>query len=200
MSIREYSWWGFDENSPPEHLKTKKQLSAIGLKPGEPVGVIRTPDYNCYLYDPSTCLPKRPLTEKQKAAIARRKHLKEQAELERKKQLAWYDLKAYLDRIPAYLKSLQCDHDWEWLGFRSHEEYIKNRCDRIITICRHAKEELNFLYPKPLPPVDTDGQCRLAVLGGSQVPLDPDGQCRAAVLGGYQSNTRPTVTESTKLG
>lgn len=184
MSIKEYSWWGFDDNSPPENLKTKKQLSTMGLKPGEPVGVIRTPDYNCYLYDPSTCPAKRPLTEKQRAALMRRKLLKEQAEWEKKRAIAYQDLKLYLENIPRFLRGIRDEvnspigMDSEW-----SKRYIKHGCDRIISNCRYAKEELKFLYPEPLPPVDADGQCRLAVLGGGQVPLDPDGQCRAVVLG-----------------
>lgn len=185
--IKEYSWWGFDENCPPKHLKTKKQLSVMGLKPGEPVGVIRTPDYDCYLYDPNTCPAKRPLSEKQRAALMRRKLLKEQAALEKKRAIAWRELELYLNSIPRYIQHVESlwvetkdpGVDLEW-----NKRCIKRWCDRIITNCRHAKEELKFLYPEPLPPVDADGQCRLAVLGGGQVPLDPDGQCRAAVLGG----------------
>lgn len=183
--IKEYSWWGFDDiNSPPEHLKTKKQLSAMGLRPGEPVGVIRTPDYDCYLYDPSTCPAKRPLSEKQRAALMRRKLLKEQAELEKKKAWAWQGLELYLKSILRYIQDISDEVNVPLSPDGWRDRYIKHCCNRIITNCRHAKEELKFLYPEPLPPVDADGQCRLAVLGGGQVPLDPDGQCRAAVLGG----------------
>lgn len=191
MSVKEYSWWGFDDNSPPEHLKTKRQLSVLGFKPGEPVGVIRTPDYNCYLYDPSTCPAKRPLTDKQKEAIARRKLLKDQAAWKRKRQLAYEDLKAYLYTISDRIQSLieECN-----LGMANplfSERFAKHQCDRIITVCRHAKEELKFLYP-PSTPLDPDGECRAAVLGG-QVPRDVDGQCRAAVLSPNQpSQQHPT--------
>lgn len=65
------------------------------------------------------------------------------------------------------------------------EGYVKWKCNRIITNCRHAKEELQFLFPHQVP-LDLDGVCRAAVLGGNNpiVPLDSDGVCRAAVLGG----------------
>jgi DNA polymerase-3 subunit epsilon len=48
--LTEYSWWG-GENSPPENLKTKKQLDELGLKPVGPVGIIYTKKYDCLLYD-----------------------------------------------------------------------------------------------------------------------------------------------------
>ena len=104
--MKKYSWWGFDENSPPENLKTKRQLSALGLQPGEPIGVIHTPKYDCCLYDPSTCPPKRPLTEKQREAIARKRRLKEQAKWERKRKLVYEGLKMDLDTIPDRIQSL----------------------------------------------------------------------------------------------
>ena len=182
MPIQEYSWWGFDENSPPENLKTRKQLSELGLRTGEPVGVIRTPKYDCYLYDPNTCPAKRPLTEKQRNALMRKKLLKEQAEWERKKQEAWKDLELYLKWIPLYIHDILEEAALLNTPLFSNL-YIKHKCDRIASNCRHAREELKFLYPNPVP-LDPDGQCRAAVLGGSDnTPLDPDGLCRAAVLG-----------------
>lgn len=189
MEIKEYSWWGFDENSPPETLKTKKQLSALGLKPGQPVGVIRTPDYDCYLYDPATCPAKRPLTQKQKEAIARRKLLKEQAKLEQRKQQAWQKLELYLKSISRYIQDVVEEVNDPLESIEWRERYIKRLAERIITNCRHAKEELEFLFPHQVP-LDMDGQCRAAVLGGNNpvVPLDPDGVCRAAVLGGKHKN------------
>jgi DNA polymerase-3 subunit epsilon len=61
MELTNYSWWG-NPNEPPEHLKTKKQLSELGLAPLKPVGVIQTRKYGVLLYDPSNpecCRPKR---------------------------------------------------------------------------------------------------------------------------------------------
>lgn len=65
-----YSWWGGD-NDPPEHLKTKKQLSEIGLRPIAPVGVICTKKFDCLLYDinsSDSVKPKRQASEAQKTA------------------------------------------------------------------------------------------------------------------------------------
>ena len=36
LNVVEYSWWG-QPNSPPEQLKTRKQLSALELAPVAPV-------------------------------------------------------------------------------------------------------------------------------------------------------------------
>ena len=63
----EYSWWG-ETNAPPDNLKTKKQLSEIGLAPVKPVGIIYTKKYNCLLYDvnnPESVRSKKPPTQKQ---------------------------------------------------------------------------------------------------------------------------------------
>ncbi len=70
--LKIYDYWG-EKNEPPSHLKTKKQLSELGLKPKEPVGVIHCRKYDLYLYDPNnpeSCTPKRKPTEKQLAALA----------------------------------------------------------------------------------------------------------------------------------
>lgn len=67
MELQEYSWWGQD-NSPPEHLKTKKQLSAINLSPKNPVGFIDTNKYRLFLYDindEQSVKPKKRATAKQ---------------------------------------------------------------------------------------------------------------------------------------
>jgi DNA polymerase III subunit epsilon len=71
--IIEYSWWGKD-NEPPEHLKTKKQLAEIGLKPLNPVGVIYTRKYDLCLYDPNdldSAIPKKKATVAQLQALAK---------------------------------------------------------------------------------------------------------------------------------
>lgn len=68
--IEEYSWWG-ETNSPPDNLKTKKQLAEMGLKPLKPVGIIQTKKYDLLLYDcnnPESAGPKKQLTPKQLAA------------------------------------------------------------------------------------------------------------------------------------
>lgn len=185
MTLIEYSWWGFDENSPPNHLKTKKQLSELGLKPGVPVGVIKTPKYDCCLYDPVTCPPKRPLTERQKIALEKKRLAKEQAELEKKRRWAENKLQSSLEWISfcvqdilTELASVETSDEATWRDF-----WVKKRCNNIITACHNAKSELKFLYPEPQPAPGS------LVLGGDRVPLDPDGQCRVAVLGGKHPKT-----------
>ena len=72
-SMTVYSWWG-QENEPPQHLKTKKQLAQIGMKPVKPVGVIPTIKYDLYLYDPNkseSALAKKKPTDAQLAALAK---------------------------------------------------------------------------------------------------------------------------------
>jgi DNA polymerase III subunit epsilon len=73
-SLTKYSWWGTGRNEPPENLKTKSQLSEMGLSPSKPVGVIETHKYDCLLYDcndRSSSKPKRQLSDKQREALAR---------------------------------------------------------------------------------------------------------------------------------
>lgn len=69
----EYDWWG-GKNSPPDNLKTKKQLAEIGLRPVKAVGVISTRKYDLLLYDSTdlnSVAPKRKASEKQKEALAK---------------------------------------------------------------------------------------------------------------------------------
>lgn len=77
IQVVEYNWWG-NVNEPPTHLKTKKQLAELGLKPVCAVGVIRTENYDCYLYDPgniNSAAPKRKCSPSQQQVLreARRK-------------------------------------------------------------------------------------------------------------------------------
>lgn len=70
-NLTEYQWWG-NSNQPPENLKTKKQLSELGLSPVAPVGFIDTNKYRLFLYDvdnTESCKPKRKLSEKQLKAL-----------------------------------------------------------------------------------------------------------------------------------
>ena len=83
LKVIEYGWWtgcGIDpvsrgeSDEPPKHLKTKKQLAQIGLKPKNPVGVIYTRKYDLYLYDPNnpdSAVPKKKATEAQLKALAK---------------------------------------------------------------------------------------------------------------------------------
>ncbi|MDF0556375.1 3'-5' exonuclease [Kamptonema sp. UHCC 0994] len=71
MEIETYKWWG-ETGEPPPHLKTKKQLAEMGLKPVKAVGIIPTRKYDVLLYDPAnpeSCKPKRQPTQKQLEAL-----------------------------------------------------------------------------------------------------------------------------------
>lgn len=68
-----YQWWG-NREEPPPHLKTKKQLASIKMKPIKAVGVIHTSNYDLYLYDPDdpeSAVPKKTATEAQLAALTK---------------------------------------------------------------------------------------------------------------------------------
>lgn len=73
MGIKTYSWWG-GENPPPPNLKTKKQLSELGLSPKNAVGIIETNKYDLLLYNPEnpdSVKPKRKATPGQLEALAK---------------------------------------------------------------------------------------------------------------------------------
>ncbi|NEP38423.1 MAG: 3'-5' exonuclease [Okeania sp. SIO2H7] len=93
--MKEYSYWGGD-NPPPKHLKTKKQLQEIGLRPVSAVGFIETRKYTCYLYDPTTlksAKPKRKVSEKQLKILAQnREKQKAQRDYQR-----WYSEVGFIE-------------------------------------------------------------------------------------------------------
>ncbi|MBD2041703.1 3'-5' exonuclease [Microcoleus sp. FACHB-672] len=49
-TLPKYSWWD-EDNSPPDNLKTKKQLATLGLLAKSPVAFIQTSEYILNLYD-----------------------------------------------------------------------------------------------------------------------------------------------------
>jgi DNA polymerase-3 subunit epsilon len=72
--LKVFDWWGRGNNPPPENLKTRKQLSEIGLSPLNPVGVIYRRKGDVYLYDPEnpqSAKPKRKLSPKQLETLAK---------------------------------------------------------------------------------------------------------------------------------
>ncbi len=76
--LKTYKWWG-SEGSPPANLKTRKQLSEMGLSPLKPVGKIdakfKSKRYTILLYDsldPESCREMR-LTSKQRANRERKR-------------------------------------------------------------------------------------------------------------------------------
>ena len=107
MEVKTYNWWESGDNEPPPHLKTKKQLAEMGLKPIQPVGVIKTRNYDLYLYD-STNLEssapkkKRELSLSQKAALEKGRNLQ--------KYRAWYKEEGYL--IKQWILDKNSSIDW----------------------------------------------------------------------------------------
>ena len=73
-TLDKYGWWGSGGKEPPPHLKTKKQLAELGLRPLQPIGVIETQKFNCLLFDPNdpnSAVPKRQPSQKQLEILAR---------------------------------------------------------------------------------------------------------------------------------
>ena len=113
--ITEYTWWG-ESNEPPEHLKTKKQLAEIGLKPLNPIGVIYTRNYDLYLYDPNnldSAVPRKKATPAQLKALAKGR------ETQRKKayRREWYKytgrhIRPRNKAIEWAREVLACKDDW----------------------------------------------------------------------------------------
>lgn len=101
IKVVEYSWWG-GENSPPEQLKTTKQLKELGLAPVAPVGVIRTNKYDLKLYDPGNEKSTRPKRKPTAAQLAALKKGREHSAFNRALS-EWHEFEGFLleDRIRA---------------------------------------------------------------------------------------------------
>ena len=153
MKIETYNWWGNGNNEPPPHLKTKKQLAEMGLKPVQAVGIIKTQKYDLYLYDPKnpdSAVPKqkRELSEVQKAALDKGR---------RKKQYeAWYREEGrFLKRLMRdkndtidWAQSLLDSNNWvildtETTGLSSSDEIVQ------IGVINHQGNILLDFFVKP---------------------------------------------------
>lgn len=99
-----YKWWG-NKNEPPPHLKTRKQLAEIGMKPVKPVGVIRLQEYELYLYDPNdseSATPKKKASAVQLEALAKGREIQK---LNRQRS-EWYS------RIGRFLEDKNSAIEW----------------------------------------------------------------------------------------
>jgi DNA polymerase III subunit epsilon len=112
--ITVYGWWG-NSSEPPPHLKTQKQLASMGLKPVKPVGVIYTPKYDLYLYDPDnseSATPKRKASDAQLKALAKGRE-KQQYKAAYQK---WYKYAGQFIEAKNYAiqwaKEILDGHDW----------------------------------------------------------------------------------------
>jgi DNA polymerase-3 subunit epsilon len=153
----EYKWWG-GKGSPPENLKTKKQLRALGLSPLTPTGVIKTPNYDLLLYDtnnPECCRPKKKLTDKQQAVLAaNRTKLQVKREYE-----AWYKSRDRLiedDRVAAVLWARDALTKNDWVILDTKIAGLNNTEIVEIAIINHLGETALNTLVKPSIPVPTD--------------------------------------------
>lgn len=150
----EYKWWG-GEGAPPENLKTKKQLSALGLAPLTPTGVIKTPNYDLLLYDtnsPKCWRPKRKLTDKQQAVLATNRT---RAQAKREYE-AWYKSRDRLietDRVAAVLWARDVLAKDDWVILDTQTTGLQDAEVVEIAIVNHLGESLLNTLIKPSIPI-----------------------------------------------
>jgi DNA polymerase-3 subunit epsilon len=124
----QYRW--FDQV--PEHLKTKTQLGKLGLRPGgDPVAFVywRRRRATYYLYPVDQAVPKREMSEKQQAALA-----KAQAAAERKRQTC-----EHCGEVDPNIARLYFDED----GWEQSPRWC-SACRGIRETMIHWSEELGF--------------------------------------------------------
>jgi DNA polymerase-3 subunit epsilon len=105
--MKNYNYWGSD-GEPPENLKTKRQLSDMGLSPRDPVGIIETRKYTIKLYDVND--PKSVKT-KRKVSAAQRSHLEDLAKMNKLRADYKYWSKYFAPRNLEYNESIQASRD-----------------------------------------------------------------------------------------
>ena len=147
-----YTWWG-GNNSPPENLKTRKQLSALGYAPVKAVGVIETPKYDCYLYDLSD---DQSVRKKKPASDYQLKNLEKGRKLQEIR--AWLDwqqvghFECHNDAVNWARNVLESKEDYvvldtETTGLSSNSEAIQ------IAVCDLNGTELFNSLVKPTIPI-----------------------------------------------
>ena len=154
--LKEYQWWGND-GAPPEHFKTKRQLSEMGLKPVSPVGVIHTTRYDCLLYDSTS---DKSVRTKRKATPAQLAALEEG----RKKQAFWAELRQW-DRYEGFIyadiaaateearRILDSQDDYVVLDTETTGLGCRDQVVEIVIIDLTGKPLINSLV-KPLEPFE----------------------------------------------
>jgi DNA polymerase III subunit epsilon len=148
--IKHYNYWG-QTNEPPPRLKTKRQLSEMGLRPLNPVGVIVTNKYDCLLFDcedPTSAIEKRKSSEKQLLALAQNRA--KQALTRKHRDWCKFFLQIEKDRVGAvtWARSILSDPDavvidTETTGLDSDDEIVE------IAICNLQRQPLFQSLVKP---------------------------------------------------
>lgn len=155
QKLIEYSWWG-GINPPPENLKTKKQLSELGLSPKAAIAFIPTKKFgDVYLYDPDnpeSAKPKRKPSPAQLEALARsRQKRKRKLDFDR-----WLEHESFIhyDRIYAIrwaremLESDFCILDTETTG-------LDGEIVEIAVVDKNEQPLIDTLI-KPTAPIPED--------------------------------------------
>lgn len=158
MDIAEYCWWGSGGNEPPPNLKTKKQLSEMGLSPIAPVGVIHTRKYSVLLYDSDnlqSVKPKRKCSPKQLDNLAKQRE--KQAKIRRYRE--WYESwgKLEIDRVDAV---------------KAVKNYLENKSKYVILDTETTG--LNEAEIVEIAIIDLDGKTLLNTLVKPTIPIPPE--------------------------
>lgn len=158
MDIAEYCWWGSGGNEPPPNLKTKKQLSEMGLSPIAPVGVIHTRKYSVLLYDSDnlqSVKPKRKCSPKQLDNLAKQRE--KQAKIRRYRE--WYESwgKLEIDRVDAV---------------KAVKNYLENKSKYVILDTETTG--LNEAEIVEIAIIDLDGKTLLNTLVKPRIPIPPE--------------------------
>ncbi|HEY9863728.1 MAG TPA: 3'-5' exonuclease [Candidatus Obscuribacterales bacterium] len=158
MDIAKYCWWGSGGNEPPPNLKTKKQLSEMGLSPIAAVGVIHTRKYYLYLYDldnPQSVKPKRKCSPKQLENLAKQRY--KQAKIRRYQE--WYEScgRFEFDKINA---------------IKTAKNYLENKSQYIILDTETTG--LNEAQIVEIAVIDLDGKILLNTLVKPTILIPPE--------------------------
>lgn len=155
--LTEYKWWGTD-SEPPPHLKSKNQLTAMGLAPLKAVGIIHTRRYEMLLYDinnPESSRPKQLCKGKQLQALA---DGREKIKIKREHN-DWYNSQERIieeDRIAAvrWAREELSRDDWVILDT---ETTGLDRAEIVeIALVNHAGETLLNTLIKPTISIPAD--------------------------------------------
>ena len=153
----EYTWWG-GKKTPPDNLKTKKQLSALGLCALTPVGVIKTPNYDLLLYDvnnPNCCRPKRKMSEERLKHLAA---IRAKAQLTRERE-AWFKSRERFiesDRVAAVLWARDILAKDDWVILDTETTGLCNAEVVEISIINHLAEPVLDTLVKPTISIPSD--------------------------------------------